>query len=139
MAELTRKERFAERYGQVEKIWSGDSFIKYLQQLRPLLEELPVSEVAIPNKDYGHVYKGNLDNVFGEVISIVTSYEGYLKDKAFPIMECVIRPILGTEKTILEFIIHYKQNGREEAARTYEVMRNGERSFIFFSDRYRPS
>lgn len=137
--ELILKEQFMEKYGRKERIWSGGSFIEFVYRLRPLLAELPISAVAIPQENYGHTYQGNLDNVFGEVISTVISYEGYLKDKAFPITGCYLRILDGTQSLILEFVINYKKNGGEETARTHEVVRNGERNFIFFSDRYRPS
>ena len=50
MAEAARKEDFSSKYGQVEKIWSGDSFIKY-PDLRALLAELPVSTAAAAAKE----------------------------------------------------------------------------------------
>ncbi|MEW6387577.1 MAG: hypothetical protein AB1491_08715 [Thermodesulfobacteriota bacterium] len=137
MAEAARKEDFSSRYGQAEKIWSGDSFIKY-PDLRDLLAELPVSPAAVPAKEYGQIFDGNLDIVFGEVMGVLLAYEGYLKDKAFPIKECFIKPLFRPESTILEFNIRYKTKAGEEKIYACEVIRDGDSSFILFFDRYKP-
>ena len=138
MAEAARKEDFGSKYGQMENIWSGDSFIKY-PDLRALLAELPVSPGAAPAKEYGHRYNGNLDIIFGEIMATLLAYEGYLKDKAFPIKECFIKPVFRAESTILEFAIRYKTKAGEEKVNSWEVTRNGDRNFIFYTDLYRPA
>jgi hypothetical protein len=137
MAEAARKEDFSSKYGQVEKIWSGDSFIKY-PDLRALLAELPVSTAAAAAKEYGQRFAGNLDFAFGEIMGVLLAFEGYLRDKAFPVKECLIKPIFKAESTILEFAIDYKTKAGEEKVYSCEVIRDGDRSFNLYFDRYKP-
>ena len=133
-----RKEHFASKYKDGEKIWAGHSFIGIMDSLRGLLGELPVSAVAVPTKDYPKTINGGLEYMYGEIISSLTGYEGYLRDKAFPIRECFIRPIFKPDTVILEFNIHYRTKQGEEATRTAEVIRLGERHYLLFTDHYRP-
>jgi len=137
MAENHRKERFTGKYQGVEKIWSGPSFIQY-HDYRTLLAELPVSEVAVPSQAYGRQFRGNLDYVFGEMLYSLMGFEGYLRDKAFKLQECCVRPILGRNTYILGFDIRYRTTEGQEVTRTAEVLRMGETRFIFYTDYYRP-
>jgi hypothetical protein len=138
MAEPAPQEPFSEKYGNVEKIWSGDSFIK-CPDLRALLAELPVSAVAYASRTYTYRYMGNLEAVFGELVFDLLAYEGYLKDKAFPIIECSIKPVIGPSTIVLAFDIHYKTKAGEERTRSSEVIRHGDRGYLFFTDKYRVS
>ena len=133
-----RRQAFINEYKDVEKIWSGHSFIGTLDSLRGHLGELPISPVAVPTKDYARTIQGGLEYVYGETIYSLTSYEGYLRDKAFPVKECFIRPVIKPDTFILEFNIHYRTKHGEEATRTAEVIRQGERHFLLFTDHYRP-
>jgi hypothetical protein len=133
-----RRQAFINEYKDVEKIWSGHSFIGTLDSLRGLLGELPISPVAVPSKDYLKTINGGLEYVYGEIIYSLTGYEGYLRDKAFPLRECFIRPVIKPDTFILEFNIRYKPKHGEEVTRTAEVIRQGERSYLFFTDYYRP-
>lgn len=137
MAEVSRKEEFADKYPAGEKIWSGESFIQY-HDYRTLLAELPISSVAAPDKEYTRKIPGNLDYVFGELLYSLSGYEGYLRDKAFPLKECFIRPIFKPHTFILEFNLLYKTKAGEEITRSCEVIRTGATSFIFFTEFYRP-
>ena len=137
MAEKNRQERFTSTYQGVEKIWSGPSFIQY-HDYRDLLAELPISEVAVPKQPYGRRFPGNLDYVYGEMLYSLTGFEGYLRDKAFKVQECYIRPILGRNTYILEFDISYRTDEEEEVTRSAEVLRLGETKYVFYTDYYRP-
>jgi hypothetical protein len=138
MVDDARKALFASKYKDGEKIWSGKSFIGTLDSLRPLLAELPVSGAAVPARTYAKTINGGLEYVYGEIIYSLTGYEGYLRDKAFPVLECFIRPIFNPQSIILEFNIHYKTKQGEELTRSAEVIREGERSYLFYTDHYRP-
>ena len=133
-----RRQAFINEYKDVEKIWSGHSFIGTLDSLRGWLGELPISPVAVPTKDYPKTINGGLEYVYGEIIYSLTGYEGYLRDKAFPVLECFIRPIFNPHSIILEFNIRYKTKQGEEVTRSAEVIRDGERSYLFYTDYYRP-
>ena len=137
MAEKNRQERFTSTYQGVDKIWSGPSFIQY-HDYKILLAELPISEVAVPNRTYGRKFPGNLEYVYGEMLYSLTGFEGYLRDKAFKVQECYIRPILGRNTYILEFDIHYRTNEGEEVTRPAEVLRLGETKYVFYTDYHRP-
>jgi len=137
MAEKNRQERFISTYQGMDKIWSGPSFIQY-HDYKILLAELPISEVAVPKQPYGRKFPGNLDYVYGEMLYSLTGFEGYLRDKAFKVQECCIRPILGRNTYILEFDIRYRTNEGEEVTRPAEVLRLGETKYVFYTDYYRP-
>lgn len=137
MPAMTQTELFHNKYENVGKIWSDVSFIKLLGILRTLLSELPVSRVAAATREYSTKYTGNLDNIYGEIMFTLSEYEGYLRDKAFIINECFIKPIFKPDNIILEFNILYKTKQGEEVTRSYELIRNGERNFIFFANKYR--
>jgi hypothetical protein len=136
-AAMDPKEAFAEKYGDVEKIWSGPSFIQY-HEFKTILAELPVSPVAVPTREYSRRFAGNPEYVYGEMLYSLTGFEGYLRDKAFQVEECFIRPVLRGSTFILEFSIRYKTREGEEAIRASEVVRLGEVKYLFFTDYYRP-
>jgi hypothetical protein len=129
MAEAAEKEVIAP-----EKIWSGSSFINYARHLRTLLAELPRSAETGPGKNYPRWYAGELDYVYGEIMFNLLSFEGYLRDKAFPIKECSIGQMVAPGKHLLEFTIHYKTKAGQELTRSSEVMRTGTRRFIFYTE-----
>ncbi|MBW1918205.1 MAG: hypothetical protein JRI57_09355 [Deltaproteobacteria bacterium] len=131
MAEAARTEIFIAKYQDKEKIWSGKSFTDCLG-LRTLLAELPISKVPGPSKDFPHIYVGILENVFGQVMHTLVTCEGILHDRHAHILECSIRPALRADNVTLEFNIRYKTNKGEERSKSYEVIRGGERSFIFY-------
>jgi hypothetical protein len=133
-----RRQAFINAYKDVDKIWSGHSFIGTLDSLRGLLAELPISPVAVPARTYAKTIQGGLEYIYGEILYSLTGYEGYLRDKAFPIRECFIRPVTKPDTFILEFNILYKSKQGEELARTAEVVRQGERRYLLFTDYYRP-
>ncbi|MGQ9689397.1 MAG: hypothetical protein ACUVXF_11525 [Desulfobaccales bacterium] len=133
MVNQERREAFAEKYKNGAKVWTGGTFTGYLN-LRTLLEELPISETAEASRKYPRQYDGMLDNVYGELIHHLLSFEGYLKDKAYQIQECTISPIIRNHTYLYQFSIRYTTKEGEERVRTYEVVRNNERSFTFFSD-----
>jgi hypothetical protein len=137
MAEKNRQERFTSTYQGVEKIWSGPSFIQY-HDYKNLLAELPISDVAVTKQTYSRKFPGNLDYVYGEMLYSLTGFEGYMRDKAFKVQECYIRPILGRNTYILEFDIRYRTNEGEEVTRPAEVLRLGETKYVFYTDYYRP-
>ena len=133
MAAVDPKEAFAGKYGSVETIWSGKSFIQY-HEYQTILAELPVSQVAVPTREYSRRFAGNLDYVYGEMLYSLTGYEGHLRDKAFHVQECFIRPIIRGSTFILEFNIRYKPQGGGEVIRSAQVMRIGEKKYLFFTD-----
>jgi hypothetical protein len=137
MAEKNRQERFTSSYQGVDKIWSGPSFIQY-HDYKILLAELPISDVAVPNQTYRRKFPGNLDYVYGEMLYSLTGFEGYMRDKAFQVQECYIRPILGRNTYILEFDIRYRTSEGEEVIRPAEVLRLGETKYVFYTDYHRP-
>jgi hypothetical protein len=137
MAEKDRQERFTSTYQGVDKIWSGPSFIQY-HDYKNLLAELPISDVAVTNQTYSRKFPGNLDYVYGEMLYSLTGFEGYMRDKAFQVQECYIRPILGRNTYILEFDIRYRTNEGEEVVRPAEVLRLGETKYVFYTDYHRP-
>jgi hypothetical protein len=137
MAEKNRQERFISSYQGVDKIWSGPSFIQY-HDYKNLLAELPISDVAVTNQTYSRKFPGNLDYVYGEMLYSLTGFEGYLRDKAFKVQECYIRPILGRNTYILEFDIRYRTSEGDEVTRPAEVLRLGETKYVFYTDYHRP-
>ncbi len=137
MAEPIRKEDFAEKYKDGDKIWSGPSFLGYMDGLKALLAELPISPAAIPTKQYYYSLQGNLDFVYGEMLYSLSGTEGLLRDKAFPLQECYIRPLLEPS-VALECGIRYKTKEGEEITRTCEVVRTDDTGYIFFTDYHRP-
>jgi hypothetical protein len=137
MAEKNRQERFTSTYQGVDKIWSGPSFIQY-HDYKILLAELPISEVAVTNQTYSRKFPGNLEYVYGEMLYSLAGFEGYLRDKAFKVQECYIRPILGRNTYILEFDIRYRTNEGEEVTRSAEVLRLGETKYVFYTDYHKP-
>lgn len=137
MAATDPKGAFAGKYGDVDRIWSGKSFIQY-HEYKTILAELPVSPVAVPTREYSRKFAGNLDYVYGEMLYSLTGYEGYLRDKAFHVQECFIRPIIRGSTFILEFNIRYQPKGGGEAVRSAEVIRLGDTKYLFFTDYYRP-
>jgi hypothetical protein len=137
MAEKSREGLFSRKYQGVEKIWSGPSFIQY-HDYRTLLAELPVSRVAKTDQEYSRKFPGNLEYVYGEMLYSLTGFEGYLRDKAWTVEECCVRPICGRNTYILEFDIRYRTREGEEVTRPAAVLRLGETRYIFYTDYYRP-
>lgn len=137
MAEMSREGLFSRKYQGVEKIWSGPSFIQY-HDYRTLLAELPVSGVAKTDREYSRKFPGNLEYVYGEMLYSLTGFEGYLRDKAWTVEECFVRPICGRNTYILEFDIRYRTREGEEVTRPAAVLRLGETRYIFYTDYYRP-
>jgi hypothetical protein len=137
MAEMNREGLFRHKYQGLEKIWSGPSFIQY-HDFKTLLAELPVSRMAQPDREYNLKFPGNLEYVYGEMLYSLTGFEGYLRDKAFPVQECFIRPIFGRNAYILEFDIRYRTKEGEEVTRPAAVVRLGETRYLFYTDYYRP-
>jgi hypothetical protein len=137
MAEMSREELFSRKYQGVEKIWSGPSFIQY-HDFRELLAELPVSGAGKPEGEYSRKFPGNLEYVYGEMLYSLTGFEGYMRDKAFEVQECCIRPIFARHAYILEFDIRYRTKEGAEVTRPAEVVRLGETRYIFYTDYYRP-
>ena len=137
MAEASRKEGFVAKYQDVDKIWSGHSFLACMGELKALLAELPVSSAAIPTREYYYNLAGNLDFVYGEMLYSLTGTEGLLRDKAFPLQECYLKPLFAPS-VILECGIRYQTKAGEEITRTAEVIRTGATSYIFFTDYHRP-
>lgn len=133
MLDQKRREAFVERYKNGARVWTGGTFTGYLN-LRALLEELPISEHVEPSREYPHRYEGFPDNVYGEIIHHLLSYEGYLMDKAYKVKECAISPIIKNHTYLYQFSIRYTTKEGEERVRTYEVARSKERTFVFFSD-----
>ncbi|MEJ2071340.1 MAG: hypothetical protein P8X58_13210 [Syntrophobacterales bacterium] len=133
MVDQENREAFAEKYKNGAKVWSGGTFTGYLN-LRALLDELPVSDVAEASRDYSRRYSGMEENVYGELIHHLLSFEGYLKDKAYHIEECAILPIIRDHSYLYQFSIRYTTKEGEERVRTYEVARRDDRNFIFFTD-----
>ena len=136
-AEMSPKERFVRKFKEVEKIWSGKSFLHY-RDYKTILAELPVSEVAVPEKEYRLKLRGNLEYVYGEMLYTLSGFEGNLRDKAFHLEECFIRPVIRPSTFILEFNIRYTTRGGEELTRSAEVLRLGATRYLFFTDYYRP-
>ena len=133
MVDQNRREAFLEKYKNGAKVWSGATFTGYLN-LRSLLDELPISDVAEATRDYPRRYHGIPDNVYGELIHNLLSFEGYLRDRAFHIDECAIDPIIKNGSFLYQFSIRYTTKAGEERARTYEVARSDERNYLFFAD-----
>jgi hypothetical protein len=137
MAEASPKEAFVDKYQDVDKIWSGHSFLACMGELKALLAELPVSPVAVPSKEYYYNLVGNLDFVYGEMLYSLSGTEGLLRDKAFPLLECYIKPRFEPA-VLLECGIRYKTKAGEEITRTTEVIRTDTTGYIFFTDYHRP-
>lgn len=133
MVDQERREAFVEKYKNGDRVWSGGTFTGYLN-LRTLLDELPISDVAEATRDYPRRFAGIEDNVYGELIHNLLSYEGYLKDKAYHIEECAIKPLVQESSFLYQFSIRYTTKEGEERVRTVEVARSDERNFIFFTD-----
>lgn len=138
MAEKDLTQKFSEKYGSADKIWSGHSFVEYAN-LRELLEELPVSEVAEPVHEYPCRFSGILDNVYGELLYTLLEYEGYLRDKDCKIEECSLKPFLRPHNAIIEFTISYKGKKGGEGSKSFEILRYDDRNYMFFTDKYRTS
>ncbi len=135
--EETRKELFLQKYQDTEKVWSGGSFLQY-QDYKVILSDLPVSQVAVPLREYRRKFQGNLDYVYGEMLYSLSGYEGYLRDKGFHIEECFIQPIVKANTFILEFNLRYRTKEDKEETWSAEAMRLGETKYLYFLDYYRP-
>ncbi len=133
MVDQERRDIFVEKYNNGSQVWSGGTFTGYLN-LRSLLDELPISEAPQASREYPRRYAGMSDNVYGELIHHLLSFEGYLKDKAYHIEECAIRPIIKDHRYLYQFSIRYATKEGEQRVRTYEVARGDERNFILFTD-----
>ncbi len=134
MVDQNRREAFVEKYKNGgSRVWAGGTFTGYLN-LRSLLDELPISDVAEASRDYPRRYASIPDNVYGELIHNLLSFEGYLKDRAFHIDECAIDPIIKDGSFLYRFSIRYTTKEGEERVRNYEVARSDERNFLFFAD-----
>ena len=127
------KEAFLNKYKNVDQIWSGHSFIDF-QDLKGLLAELPVSPAAVPTKSYSHRLTGNREIIFGEILHNLLAYEGFMRDKTNTVKKCSIRPVVNQDAVILE----YQTKKGKTGTQTFEVIRNGDRNYLFFLDRYRP-
>jgi hypothetical protein len=138
MSEKNLKQRFSEKYGKADKIWSGHSFTDY-PDIRELLEELPVSEVPESVKEYPYRFRGILDNIYGELLYTLLEYQGYFQDKAYHIDRCTMKPFLRPNSTILAFDIDYTTKTGEKGSQTFEIVRHDDRNYIFFTDKYRRS
>ncbi|MDI6854901.1 MAG: hypothetical protein QME75_15015 [Deltaproteobacteria bacterium] len=138
MAEKDSAQQFCEKYGATDKIWSGHSFAEY-PNLRELLEELPVSEVPEPIKEYPCRFSGILDNVYGELLYTLLEYEGYFKDKAYHIDRCTLKPVIRPHNAIIAFNIDYTTKNGEPGSQSFEIIRNDPRNYIFFTEKYRTS
>ena len=137
MAETSLQQDFMDRYQDVDRIWSGNSFLAYMDGLKALLAELPASAAAIPTKEYHYQMAGNLDFVYGEMLYSLSGTEGLLRDKAFPLQECYIKPLLAPS-VALECGIRYRTKEGEEKTRTCEVVRTDVTGYILFTDYHRP-
>jgi hypothetical protein len=135
--EASRRELFAGKYKDGEKIWSGKSFLQY-HNYRELLAELPISGVAVPTREYRLKLQGNGDYVYGELVFSLQGFEGYLRDKAFHLDECSIRPIIRANTFILAFDLDYTTKAGEKETRPCEVLRLDETRYLLFLDYYRP-
>ena len=133
MVDENRREAFMGKHKNGDKLWSGGTFTGYLD-LRALLEELPISDVAEASRVFSHRFAGMPDNVYGELIHNLLFFEGYLKDKDYHIEECAIQPLITDHSYIYQFSIRYTTKDGEERVRTYEVARSDYRQFIFFND-----
>jgi hypothetical protein len=131
------KEAFLNKYMHGNKIWSGHSFIDY-QELKELLSEMPVSAGAAPTKSYTHRLVGNREIIFGEILHNLLAYEGFMRDKTNTVKECSIRPVINQDSLILEFDLDYLTKKGEPGSVSFELIRNGERNYLFFLNRYRP-
>jgi hypothetical protein len=138
MAEKDLKQQFSEKYGQAEQIWSGHSFAEY-PDLRAVLEEMPVSAVAESIQEYPVRFVGILDNVYGEMLYTLLEYEGYFKDKVYHIDKCTVKPFIRANSTIIAFNIDYTTKQGEAGSKSFEILRNDARNYIFFTDKYRIS
>jgi hypothetical protein len=130
-------EEFVEKYQDQEKLWSGKSFMAY-PDYRTLLAELPVSTVAVPTRPYRRKLAGNRDFVYGELVYVLNGYQGYLRDKAFGVQECFIKPLIHSGTYLLEFHIRFQTDEGEEQSWSCEVLRLGPARFILYVDYYRP-
>ena len=130
-------EEFMEKYHGKEKIWSGKSFMEYLDY-RTRLAELPVSTVAVPSRQYRRTLQGNQDYVYGELVYVLNGYQGYLRDKAFKTEECCIKATGHAKTYILEFTIRFQTTEGKEQTWSCEVLRLGATRFILYVDYYRP-
>ena len=137
MAEPSLKTDFVDKYRDVDKIWSVHSFLGYMDGLKALLAELPISPAAIPTKEYYYSLAGNLDFVYGEMLYSLSGTEGLLRDKAFPLLECYIRPLFSPSAG-LECGIRYRMKAGEELTRTCEVVHTDATGYILFTDYHRP-
>ncbi len=133
MVDEKLRKAFVVKHKNGAKLWSGGTFTGYLD-LRALLEELPISDVAEASREFGHRFAGMPDNVYGELIHNLLFFEGYLKDKAYHIEECAIQPLITDNSYIYQFTIRYTTKDGEEKVRTCEVARSDDRQFIFFTD-----
>jgi hypothetical protein len=138
MAEKDLRQQFNEKYGGTDQIWSGHSFAEYAG-LRELLEELPVSEVPEPVGEYPCRFYGILDNVYGDILYTVLEYEGYFKDKAYHIDRCTLKPFIRPHNTIIAFNIDYTTKNGKAGSQSFEIIRNDDRNYIFFTEKYRTS
>ena len=132
----TRRQAFASKYQGADQIWSGKSFLNFIE-LKELLAELPISQVAAPVNDYPCRDQGNLDFVFGELLYNLSGYEGLLADKVCHLDACRVKAVQGANTVPLVFELEYTTKKGEKGTRTFEVVRMGERDYIMFSDKYR--
>jgi hypothetical protein len=137
LRETGPNEEFVEKYQGRETIWSGHSFREY-HEYRELLDELPVSAVAVPTRQYRRKLQGNRDYVYGELFYCLTGYEGYLRDKAFKLEECSIKPVMRAGTFILEFQMRCRDKEGEQQTWSCEVLRLGVTRFVLYVDYYRP-
>lgn len=137
LKETGPSEEFVEKYQGKEKIWSGKSFMEYLDY-RTLLGQLPVSPVAVPTREYRRKLQGNQDYVYGELVYVLNGYEGYLRDKAFKQEECFIKLTMHSGTYILEFHIRFKTKEGEPQTWSCEVLRLGATRYVLHVDYYRP-
>jgi hypothetical protein len=137
MEDKSRLATFNRKYHGKDKIWTGPSFYYCLEELRPLLDELPVSPGAHALRTYPRHYTGNLEMVYGELLGMLGDFEGYFKDRAWPIKECSVKRTGAAKNVGLEFDVDYVHEGGNRLTQTFEVVRQGERQFTLFTDNFR--
>ncbi len=137
MADKGRLEAFTGKYKEGEKIWCGDTLLGF-PGLAALLAELPVAAGATPSKEYGHTFEGGAGFIYGELLACFTGFEGWCRDKYYKKQECCITPVFTSGGPILVFSVEYAMPEKGQATFQSEVIRTGERTYLWFMDYYRP-
>jgi hypothetical protein len=137
MADKDRLALFTGKYKDGEKIWCGDTILGF-PGLAGLLEELPVSPSAAPTRDYSRTFEGGAGFIYGEILACMTGFEGWCRDRYYKKKDCSIKPVFTPAATILVFAVDYVMPQKGEATFQSEVIRTGERNYLWFMDYYRP-